>query len=71
LGHGIKHAILYKQGLPVRFLEVSVSDGAATLHGAANSQALVDAAESAARETAGSVAVRNEIQVIREYGLIP
>jgi len=75
LGHRIKHRILYEQELPIRFLEVSAGGGTVTLHGATNSQALLDAAlgaaQEAAREADGSATVRNEIQIIREYGIMP
>ena len=71
LGHRIKHRILYEQELPIRFLEVSVSGDVVTMHGATNSQALIEAAATLAREVADSMSVRNEIQVIREYGVMP
>jgi cytidylate kinase len=71
LGHGIKHRVLYEQGLPIRFLDVLVSENDVVMHGATNSQSLADAAESLAREVAPGASVRNEIQVIREYGVMP
>ncbi|MCL2601060.1 MAG: cytidylate kinase family protein [Treponema sp.] len=71
LEHQIKHRILYEQELPIRFLEISVSDNTVTLYGTTNSQALLDAALNSAREVADSANVRNEIQIIREYGVMP
>jgi len=71
LEHQIKHRILYEQELPIRFLDISVSDDVVTLYGTTNSQALLDAAVGSAREMAGSATVRNEIQIIREYGVMP
>ncbi|MCL2191591.1 MAG: cytidylate kinase family protein [Treponema sp.] len=71
LGHQIKHRILYEKELPIRFLEVSVSGDHITLHGATNSQGLLEAAVNAAREMVDSATVRNEIQIIREYGVMP
>jgi len=71
LGHQIKHRILYEKELPIRFLEVSVVDGVVVLHGATNSQGLLDAAMNAASEIAGSATMRNEVQIIREYGVMP
>ena len=71
LGHRIKHRILYENALPIRFLEVSVFGDAVTLQGTTNSQALLDAAVELARETAAPATVRNEVQIIREYGVMP
>jgi cytidylate kinase len=77
----VKHNIMYGQGIPVHFLEVSASgdSGAGgavvTLYGVVNSQALFDSAMKAAQETAGSVespvTIRNEIQIVHEYSVIP
>jgi cytidylate kinase len=71
----VKHNIMYEQGIPVHFLEVSAVGGAVTLYGVANSQALSDAAMRAAQETAGAienpVVVRNEIQIVHEYTVMP
>jgi len=71
LEHEIKHRILYEKELPIRFLEISVSDNIVTLYGTTNSQALLDAAVSSAQEVADSSTIRNEIQIIREYGVMP
>jgi cytidylate kinase len=77
----VKHNIMYEQGIPVHFLEVSASgdSGAGravvTLYGVVNSQALFDSAMKAAQETAGAiespVTIRNEIQIVHEYSVIP
>jgi cytidylate kinase len=76
----VKQSIMYEQGIPVHFLEVSASGstaagGTVTLYGVANSQASADAAMKAAQETAGiiekSIEVRNEIQIVHEYTVIP
>jgi len=70
----VKHCIKYEQGIPIHFLEASVSGGVITLYGVANSQALVDASVNAVK-TAGLTedpsAVRSEIQVVREYSVMP
>ncbi|MCL2233537.1 MAG: amino acid permease [Treponema sp.] len=71
LVHRIKHSIMYEHDLPIRFLDVSASEGTVTLRGAANSQALLDTALSLASEAASTADVRNEMQVIREYRTIP
>jgi len=83
----VKHCIMYEREIPIHFLEVSVSDGTLTLYGVANSQALVDAAldavskmlsktdsksdSKAADKTGDKAAVYSEIQVVREYSVIP
>ncbi|MDR2716622.1 MAG: cytidylate kinase family protein [Treponema sp.] len=71
----IKHCIMYEREIPVHFLEVSASGSVITLYGVANSQALVDAALNAAEEAVGEspvkVTVHSEIQVVREYSVMP
>jgi cytidylate kinase len=71
----ITHLIGHELAVPVHFLEVSVSGGSVTLYGVANSQALVDAAINAAREAAdaegGGADVYSEIQIVREYSVMP
>jgi len=71
----IKHCIMYEREIPIHFLEVSVSGSIITLYGVANSQALVDAALNAANgmisETAEKITVHSEIQVVREYSVMP
>ena len=62
---------MYEHDLPIRFLDVSATEGTVIMRGAANSQALVDAALSLARDAASSADVRNEMQVIREYRAVP
>jgi hypothetical protein len=48
-----------------------VSAGEVTLYGVANSQSVVEAALSAARETAPDGKVKSEIQVVQEYSVMP
>jgi cytidylate kinase len=67
----VKHHIIYEREIPIHFLEASVSGGEVTLYGVANSQALIEAALNAAREAAGSASVRSEIQIVREYSVMP
>ncbi|MDR0315742.1 MAG: cytidylate kinase family protein [Treponema sp.] len=67
----VKHHIMYDKEIPIHFLEATVSGQHITLYGVTNSQALVEAALSAAHEAAGSVPVQNEIQVVREYSVMP
>jgi cytidylate kinase len=70
----LKHCIRYEQAIPIHFLEVSVSGNNITLHGIANSQALVDAAVDAVKTaglTAESSTLHNEIQIVHEYNVMP
>jgi cytidylate kinase len=65
------HHILYEKELPIHFLEAVVSDGRATIFGVANSQSLVEAAITAAREMPSLTEVHSEIQVVQEYSVMP
>jgi len=67
----IRHGIIHERNIPVHFLEVTVSGGSVTLYGVANTQAAVDTALVAARETAAPAAVHSEIQIIQEYSIMP
>jgi len=70
----VKHCVRYEHSIPIHFLEVAVSGNNITLHGVANSQALVDAALDAVQTsgiTADSAAFHNEIQIVREYSVMP
>jgi cytidylate kinase len=71
LGQQIIHHILYEKELPIHFLEAAVSEGEVTLYGVANSQTLVEAAVSAAKDFTGVCGVRSEIQVVQEYSVMP
>ena len=71
LVHKIRNSIMYEHDLPIRFLDVSVTNGTVTMRGAANSQTLLDAALNLASEAANSADIRNEMQVLREYRAIP
>lgn len=71
LEQGIKHHIVYEKEIPIHFLEAAVSGGIVTLYGVASSQALIDTALNAAREVAGSAAVKSDIQAVREYSVMP
>jgi len=82
----IKHNVMYEQGIPVHFLEVSAAgcgaggaESAVTLYGVVNSQSLSDLAENAAQKAAqeitggaeSPVTIRNEIQIVHEYTVMP
>jgi len=71
LEQGIKHHIVYEKEIPVHFLDAVVSGGTVILYGVANSRALIDNAVNAANEVAGTAAVQSEIQVVREYSVMP
>ena len=67
----VKHHIMYEKEIPIHFLEVAVTAGVVSLYGVANSQTLVEAATDAVREMTDALTVQNEIQVVREYSVMP
>lgn len=71
LAQQVVHHILYEKEIPVHFLEAAASGKTLTLYGVANSQSLVEAAVSAAREIPTVDAIRSEIQVVQEYTVMP
>jgi hypothetical protein len=71
LGQQIKHHVLYDKEVPVHFLDAAVDGKNITLYGVANSQSLVEAALSAARETVPNGTIQSEIQVVQEYNIMP
>ncbi|MDR1410653.1 MAG: cytidylate kinase family protein [Spirochaetaceae bacterium] len=71
LGHQVVHRIFYEKGIPIHFLEVSVSGSTVELFGVVNSHALVEAAVNSAKEVAENFTVRSEIQVVHEYSMMP
>jgi hypothetical protein len=70
LAQNAVHHILYNKGIKVHFLEVHAEGKTLTLFGVAKSQAIVEAAASAAREVSGTESVKVEIQIIKDYNLI-
>jgi cytidylate kinase len=70
LAQQVKHHIIYEKEIPIHFLEASISNNMVTLYGVSNSQSLLEAALSAAREVAGSIAVQSKIQIVQEYSLM-
>ncbi|GHU13292.1 phospholipid-binding protein [Spirochaetia bacterium] len=71
LGQQVVQAILFERCLPVHFLEAQVSSGDITLFGVVNSQAVVEAALQIAKEVPAVSSVKAEIQVVREYNVMP
>ncbi|MDR1099659.1 MAG: cytidylate kinase family protein, partial [Treponema sp.] len=71
LGQQVKHHVMYEREIPIHFLEALAAHNVVTLHGVANSQSLVEAALTAAKEVAPSAEVQSEIQVVQEFSVIP
>ncbi|MDR2078992.1 MAG: cytidylate kinase family protein [Treponema sp.] len=74
LGQRIVHHVLYEKELPIHFLEAVVSGGNVTLFGVTNSQALVETVVAVVKEFtdgAGVTGIQSEIQVVREYSVVP
>jgi cytidylate kinase len=71
LGQQVKHHVIYEREIPIHFLEASVSHNTVSLYGVANSQSLVEAALTAAREAAPSASVQSEIQIVQEFSVMP
>jgi cytidylate kinase len=70
LAQQVKNHIIYEKAIPIHFLEASASNNTVTLYGVANSQSSIEAALNAAKEAAGPVTVRTEIQVVQEYSIM-
>jgi cytidylate kinase len=71
LGQQVVHHILYEKEIPIHFLETDVSKGEVTLYGVVNSQMLVESVVSAAKALPGVVKAISEIQVVKEYSVVP
>jgi cytidylate kinase len=71
LGQRVIHHILYEREIPVHFLETEVAKGEVTLYGVVNAQAQVESVVSAARALPGVARVISEIQVVKEYNVVP
>ncbi|MCL2043701.1 MAG: cytidylate kinase-like family protein [Treponema sp.] len=74
LEQNIKHHIMHEKKIPIHFIETTVTGATITLYGVANSQSYVDAALEAAHiisGSAGTFEVHSEIQIVREYSVIP
>ncbi|MDR1178773.1 MAG: cytidylate kinase-like family protein [Spirochaetaceae bacterium] len=71
LAEQIIHHIIYEKSIAVHFLEAAVSGATVILYGVANSQALAEAAITAARELPQVTQVQSEIQIVQEYNVMP
>ncbi|MDR3303677.1 MAG: cytidylate kinase family protein [Treponema sp.] len=71
LGQQVKHYILYEKEVPIHFLETAVTQGVVTLYGVANSQSLVEAALTTARDAFPACSMQSEIQVVQDYSVMP
>jgi cytidylate kinase len=71
LGQQVVHHILYEKEIPVHFLEASVARGEVTIYGVVNAQSQIESAVAAARTLPGVTRVVSEIQVVKEYNVVP
>jgi cytidylate kinase len=71
LGQQVVHRIFYEKGIPIHFLEAAVADDTIDLFGVVNSQSLVEAAVTIAKEVADGYTVHSDIQVVQEYSVVP
>jgi cytidylate kinase len=71
LGQQVVHHILYERAIPVHFIEATVVGDTVTIYGVVNAQSLVEAAVAAARSLPGIAKVISEIQVVKEYNVVP
>jgi cytidylate kinase len=71
LGQQIVHHILYERHIPIHFFETVVCRGEATLYGVVNSQPQAETVVAMVRECPGISRVISEIQVIKEYNVVP
>ncbi|MDR2602816.1 MAG: cytidylate kinase family protein [Spirochaetaceae bacterium] len=67
LAQKVAHHILYEKAITVHFLDVSVSQGVATLYGVVNAITFVESLLEAAKEVDGVIKAVSEIQVIQDY----
>jgi cytidylate kinase len=71
LGQRVVHHVLYEREIPVHFFEARADRGRVTIYGVANAQAQVESAIAAARGLPGVVRVISEMQVVKEYSIVP
>ncbi|HOX92708.1 MAG TPA: cytidylate kinase family protein, partial [Spirochaetales bacterium] len=71
LGQEVVTHIAYVAKIPVHFLEADVHGACVTLHGVANTQGAIDGAVLAAKSVPGVSEVKNSIQVVQEFAVMP
>lgn len=71
LGQKVVTELIYRQKVPIHFLEADVRGAAVTLHGVANTQGAIDAAAACAAKVPGITKVENAIQIIQEFAVMP
>ncbi len=71
LGQNIVTEIVYTRRIPVHFVEAEVKGKKVTLHGVANTQSAIEAAEAAVRLVPGVDQVENVIQIVQEFAVMP
>jgi len=67
----IKNSILFDRQITVNFLEVKVNGNNVTIYGVASSQSFADTAVETAKEISESKQIKSEIQIVRDYSVIP
>jgi cytidylate kinase len=71
LGQQVVHHLLYDMGIPIHFLEATVRRGEVTVYGVVNAQSQVDAVVASVKGLSGVARVFSEIQVVKEYNVVP
>lgn len=71
LGQRVVTEIVYARRIPVHFLEAEARGGRVTLHGVANTEAVIDEALAAARSVPGVEETESTIQVVQEFTVMP
>jgi cytidylate kinase len=71
LGQQIIHHVLYEMAIPVHFLETRVVNGEVIVYGVVNAQSQVDAVIAAVKAMPGVTKALSEIQVVKEYNVVP
>lgn len=71
LGQKVVTEIIFRQKVPIHFLEADVRGATVTLHGVANTQGAIDLAKTAASLVPGIQKVENSIQIVQEFAVMP
>jgi cytidylate kinase len=71
LSQQVVHHVLYEREIPVHFFEAMAFKGIVTIHGVAGARPQVEAVITAVRSLPGVVKVISEMQVVKEYSIVP
>ncbi|MCE5257140.1 MAG: cytidylate kinase family protein [Spirochaetaceae bacterium] len=71
LSQQIATEIIYKNKIPIHFLEVTSENGVISLHGVANTQTSIDSAVAVAHSVTGVRHVESAIQLVQEFTVMP